>query len=612
RYVSTKDWETVVNTIIDGSTAIDKNNASTVQFMNAEDSTAVLEGFTITGGTGTRWVFGSNTPQEGGGIILGYSSAIIRNNIIRNNMTRTAAGVITGGGGGISSMYGNPTIFNNVIISNTSGYAGGIVLNWSRGLIRNNIICGNTTKGQSGGGLMIWQAPQRGGIVENNTLVNNTSAANGGGIMISVTDASTIPVVRNNIIWGNRQASGSQVVSPEYLNYNNIEDHSSGTNVSSSPHLEEGSFMLSGTSPCIDAGDTAATCNDIEDPGRPGMASPPSKGSVRNDVGAYGGGWAKPLPSLQLVDLEVSGTTLSMSCASGLEATTALQLRNRGSRKVTIDSVTVSDRSVFSLNKDWAGQVLDLFGSDSIRITFTAGARGRTFDTLRVSYHAAGTTGSLKVPVVGIANSTPYLHSAIPPQTAYAGRMFTFHIPDSTFVDSDAGDTLTYQATGLPHGMTFDPQALTFQGIPGSDIVGIPMSIGIVVTDEFQASASTQLVLITREATAVDDDQLLPTKVELFQNYPNPFNPATTIQYTVPRRSHVTLTVFNALGQEISRLVNSEAEAGYHDITFNAAGLASGVYFYRLQVRPLDSAEGRDSRSGAGSFVDTKKLLLVR
>ncbi len=83
--------------------------------------------------------------------------------------------------------------------------------------------------------MMIWQAPQNGGIVENNTIVNNISSADGGGITMSVTDASTVPVVRNNIIWGNRQASGRQVAFPEYVNFNTIEDYASGTNVSSFP-----------------------------------------------------------------------------------------------------------------------------------------------------------------------------------------------------------------------------------------------------------------------------------------------------------------------------------------------------------------------------------------
>ena len=135
RYFMTKDWQTVKNTIINGSTAFDKNNASTVQFMIGEDSTAVLDGFTITGGTGTRYLAGINW-QEGAGIILSYSSAVIKNNIIMNNTTIPMSGTANGGGGGISSFYGNPNIYNNVVASNSAGYAGGIVLNWSKGKIR--------------------------------------------------------------------------------------------------------------------------------------------------------------------------------------------------------------------------------------------------------------------------------------------------------------------------------------------------------------------------------------------------------------------------------------------------------------------------------------------
>jgi hypothetical protein len=77
-------------------------------------------------------------------------------------------------------------------------------------------------------------------------------------------------------------------------------------------------------------------------------------------------------------------------------------------------------------------------------------------------------------------------------------------------------------------------------------------------------------------------------------------------------QSHVTLTVFNALGQQVAVIVRGEMEAGYHDAVFDAAGLASGVYLYRLQVRPLNSAIGRDSRGGAGDFVETRKLLILR
>jgi hypothetical protein len=95
----------------------------------------------------------------------------------------------------------------------------------------------------------------------------------------------------------------------------------------------------------------------------------------------------------------------------------------------------------------------------------------------------------------------------------------------------------------------------------------------------------------------VEDFRTYPHLPTLYQNYPNPFNPSTTIRYGLPSRSHVTLTVFNTLGQQVATLVQGEQEAGYHEAVFDASGLASGVYLYRLQ---------------AGDFVASRKLILVR
>ena len=89
----------------------------------------------------------------------------------------------------------------------------------------------------------------------------------------------------------------------------------------------------------------------------------------------------------------------------------------------------------------------------------------------------------------------------------------------------------------------------------------------------------------------------LPSAFSLDQNYPNPFNPTTTIRYALPSRAHVSLTVYNTLGQQVASLVDAEQEPGEHSVRFDGSGLASGVYFYRLQ---------------AASFVQAKKLLILR
>jgi photosystem II stability/assembly factor-like uncharacterized protein len=101
----------------------------------------------------------------------------------------------------------------------------------------------------------------------------------------------------------------------------------------------------------------------------------------------------------------------------------------------------------------------------------------------------------------------------------------------------------------------------------------------------------------TVSVTGLDDTGTIPIEYLLQQNYPNPFNPVTTIHYGLPRASLVVIKLFDNLGQELRLLVNEQQDPGYHEVRFDGANLPSGVYFYRMQ---------------AGSFVETKKLLLVR
>ncbi len=89
----------------------------------------------------------------------------------------------------------------------------------------------------------------------------------------------------------------------------------------------------------------------------------------------------------------------------------------------------------------------------------------------------------------------------------------------------------------------------------------------------------------------------MPNVYTLNQNYPNPFNPTTTINFALPQRSEVTLAVYDALGRKVAELASGTLNAGYHNFTFDAAGLASGIYFYKLT---------------AGDFISVKKLMLLK
>ena len=89
----------------------------------------------------------------------------------------------------------------------------------------------------------------------------------------------------------------------------------------------------------------------------------------------------------------------------------------------------------------------------------------------------------------------------------------------------------------------------------------------------------------------------VPEIYSLSQNYPNPFNPVSTIRYEVPKSGDVSLIVYDILGREVTRLVDSYLEPGSHQVRWNASDFASGIYFYRLQ---------------AGDFVQTRKMVLLK
>ncbi|TKJ37229.1 hypothetical protein CEE37_14040 [candidate division LCP-89 bacterium B3_LCP] len=92
-------------------------------------------------------------------------------------------------------------------------------------------------------------------------------------------------------------------------------------------------------------------------------------------------------------------------------------------------------------------------------------------------------------------------------------------------------------------------------------------------------------------------ESIIPTEYSLDQNYPNPFNPYTTISFGLPKAGQVELTLYNILGQQVTRLIDGYRNAGYHEVTWDASTLASGIYFYRIE---------------AGDFVSVGKMVLMK
>lgn len=136
---------------------------------------------------------------------------------------------------------------------------------------------------------------------------------------------------------------------------------------------------------------------------------------------------------------------------------------------------------------------------------------------------------------------------------------------------------------------TYTIRALDFRAVPGDSTLLCGSAHPTVVTGQGVFEYTFPLL----QGPGVN----LPVSYELEQNYPNPFNPVTTIRFAIPENNFVTLKVYDINGKEISTLVNGEKNFGNHTVEFNASGMASGVYFFKLT---------------AGSFIDTKKMMLIK
>jgi len=180
-------------------------------------------------------------------------------------------------------------------------------------------------------------------------------------------------------------------------------------------------------------------------------------------------------------------------------------------------------------------------------------------------------------------NYIPYLKKAIPAKTDTLNKAYNYTVPDTTFVDDDGNNTLTYSAAlsngnPLPTWLNFNPATKTLSGTLQETGT---LSIKVTAIDTLQAAVSSTFNLKVVSNTAISESEKFE---QLVYAYPNPFNPATTINFTLAQAGQVNLTIFNAKGETIAELLNKQMQSGTHSAVFNAGNLNSGVYFYKLSI----------------------------
>jgi len=159
---------------------------------------------------------------------------------------------------------------------------------------------------------------------------------------------------------------------------------------------------------------------------------------------------------------------------------------------------------------------------------------------------------------------------------------------DSTSVTAYRGFNLSFSSLNNTVIDTVDSLSIEVSIIPGNSN---QQHIGsYFLVDDFSFNNITN-VTITRNK--------IPQKFILYQNYPNPFNPTTKITFFIPHRSHIVLNVYNVLGQEVKTLINSDLNAGVHNVVWEADNYSSGVYFYNITDESINK-------------TITKKMLLLK
>jgi hypothetical protein len=570
-YLVDNDTSHIENTIIDGSNPTHPDSASVVYFINGEDTTSVLCGFTIKGGAGTPFTTPTGDDwQFGGGIFGMYAyGATIKNNLITENN-------ISG-----DNAWGGGMFF---FLNDDEGFA--II---ERNRIFGNRVSANPGDGWGGGAGILGDTVHThiaGNIFELDTVIAQGYAGSGALDITGRNSHSPIEgVISNNVFRDNYvKATNNNGLGGAFLCYYTaameIVDNLFEGNIAISQNgwAEGGAFLI--------------TDEFTTGYGRKLVKGNRFSNNLSSSSGSGGTGGALELFRTLAA---VSGNYFEQNTAQGGAA-------EGGAIRIF--------KSAFQLENNIIAQNTSMYGGGvSIYSTPQSGTGMNVINNTIVNNVASSTGDGIMVDAVSVNIINSILWGNIPNQIATSGggsvnvRYSDVHggwaglgnidanpnfaSGDSLFNLSDSSQCIGTGLDSIEIGSTwYYAPPFDFDGDPRPDPVDMYVDIG--------AQESPYI----RVLTSIEDvDGSIPKIFKLEQNYPNPFNPSTMIEFVLPKSSEVSLKVFNILGEEVSTLVSDRLSAGLYSYNWDASEVASGVYLYRLEV------EG---------FALTRKMILMK
>ncbi|MER3525135.1 MAG: hypothetical protein C4326_14090, partial [Ignavibacteria bacterium] len=269
----------------------------------------------------------------------------------------------------------------------------------------------------------------------------------------------------------------------------------------------------------------------------------------------------------------------------------------------------------YRIASDTWGTITSSLPSGQGRRTFAYGISGNKiviaagFNTAFLKSVWVGTIDSTTSITWSAAPDVPTIYTGLsrPRGTAYGDKFFIVcgerggpgGYYDTTHVFSLSSNSWVGLISGKPFKMSNIFNAVTARCINDTVRLYVPGGFGSVTGATPGAASALFDVIACGPGLLSVPEQLstLPSAFRVEQNYPNPFNPSTTIRFSLPHMTRLSLKVYNTLGQEVATLAEGEFAAGTYSVQWNAVGFASGVYFYRLQ---------------AASMAETKKLVLLK